>query len=256
MAIDLKDLTFTIPVKVDHDDRVRNLKTVMEFISHNFDTNIIICEQDGDKIPDLFKNYKFQYMNCARPDGMIHRTYQLNIMAKAATTPFIANYDADVLMKPQQYIDGMNILRSNQANFVIPYAGPCWDVNPQHHQKIFNEHSIDFINEPKNFGGLMNNNSVGGVLFWNKADFIKGGMENENFISWGFEDNERFARFQTLGYTLKRTGGILFHLNHHRTANSNHKHKFYQQNMQTFNKIRSMNKEQLLKEVSTWGWCK
>ena len=254
MTIDLKDLTITIPIKMDHDDRRRNLKTVMEYLTHNFDTNILICEQDSTEVPDLLKGYDFGYMTCSRTDGMIHRTYQLNIMAKAATTPYVANYDADVIVNPKQMIETMEMLR-NGATMVLPYAGPCWDVNAQHHQKIFDEKSVEFIKDPKQFGGLMNNNSVGGALFWNRDNFIKGGMENEKFISWGFEDNERFARFNTLGYQVERASGFLLHLNHYRTPNSNHKHKFYANNQSMYNKIKGMNKAQLLNEIKTWKWC-
>ena len=254
MTIDLKDLTITIPIKLDHDDRRRNVKTVMEFLSHNFDTNIIIHEQDTNEIPELLKDYKFEYMNSSRSDDLIHRTKQLNDMAKAAKTPFIANYDADVLMKPEQYVESMEMLR-NGSTMVLPYEGPCWDVNPQHHQKIFDTKSVDFIEDPKLFGGLMNINSVGGALLWNKESFIKGGMENQNFISWGFEDNERFARFSKLGHKVDRAKGILLHLNHFRTPNSNHKHKFYANNMALFNKIKKMSKDQILAEVKTWDWC-
>ena len=256
MAIDLKDLTITIPVKLEHDDRKRNLKTVMEFLTHNFETNIIICEQDSNEVPELLKGFDFHYMKTTRDDGFIHRTHQLNIMAKEAKTPFVANYDADVLMKPAQYVEGMSFLRSGEVSMVIPYAGPCWDINASHHKRIVDENSVDFIEPPKNFGGLMNQNSVGGVLFWNKKDFISGGMENEHFISWGFEDNERFDRFPKLGYRMKRASGILFHLNHHRTPNSSPKHKFYQKNLAEYNRIKGMDKQKLLNEVKSWTWCK
>lgn len=252
--IDLKDLTITIPIRIDHDDRIRNLRVVMEFITNNFDTNIIICEQDSKEIQTILKDYTFDYIKTSRSDGLIHRTKQLNAMAHAAKTPYIANYDADVLMDPKQYMEGIQLLRENKASIVIPYAGPCWDVLPKFHQKIFDEKSVSFIDDPKKFGGLMNNNSVGGVLFWNKEHFIKGGMENERFISWGFEDNERFARFKTLGYPLVRTGGILLHLNHHRTPNSNEKHPHYHKNMNEFHRIRNMPKDTLLREVETWSW--
>ncbi|MFW6130641.1 MAG: galactosyltransferase-related protein [Atribacterota bacterium] len=227
----------------------------MEFITHTFNTNIIICEQDTEEVPSILKGYTFDYIKTERSDGLIHRTRQLNIMAHASKTPYIANYDADVLMKPKQYIDGMELLRKNEASIVIPYAGPFWDVNTEHHNRIMNEKSVDFIDDPKKFGGLMNKNSVGGVILWDREHFINGGMENEKFISWGFEDNERFIRFRTLGYELKRTDGILLHLNHHRTSNSNHKHKFYHNNLNEYNRIRSLDKVHIRQEVNSWKWC-
>ena len=40
--IDLKDTTFIIPVKIESDDRLRNVITVCCFLLENFDTKVII----------------------------------------------------------------------------------------------------------------------------------------------------------------------------------------------------------------------
>ena len=40
---DLKDkLTFLIAAKVDHEDRIRNIRTTLSYLRHNFDADIII----------------------------------------------------------------------------------------------------------------------------------------------------------------------------------------------------------------------
>ncbi len=254
--IDLQDLTITIPIKIDHPDRSRNLKIVVDFISRNLNTNIIVCEQDTEEVPSLLKDYDFQYLKNKRNDNMIHRTYQLNYMAKESTTPYIANYDADVLVKPEFYLESVKLLRQKKASIVIPYAGPCYDIPVSFHKQILDTGSLDCVGDVTKTGGMMNPNALGGALFWDKNDFIKGGMENEKFISWGFEDNERFSRFKKLEYKLIRTSGNLYHLNHHRTPNSNHTHPFYHRNMNEFHRIDKMNKQQIINEVKTWGWCK
>jgi hypothetical protein len=254
--IELKDLTITIPVKIDHPDRSRNLKIVVDFLTRNLNTNIIVCEQDTEEVPNILKGYDFKYLTHKRSDNLIHRTFQLNYMAKAADTPFIANYDADVLVLPDLYHHSVNLLREGKASLVLPYAGPCYDVPVRYHDAILESGSLDCVGDITKTGGLMNPNSVGGAIFWNKDDFIKGGMENERFISWGFEDNERFYRFNTLGYPLLRSPGNLYHLNHFRTPNSNHTHKFYNNNKSEYDRIRRMNRMQLQNEVSTWDWCR
>jgi predicted glycosyltransferase involved in capsule biosynthesis len=252
--IDLLDTTFTIPIKIEHSDRERNLKIVVDYISATFNTNIIICEQDTDVAPELLKEYSIQYIKTSRDDGLIHRTRQLNIMAKMANTPFIVNYDADVLLLPNQIIESIKALKENKKVIVSPYGGPCYDVPTRFHSRILEEKSLEFIDIKH--CGLMNPNSVGGAVFWNKDEFIDGGMENERFISWGYEDNERFSRYKKLGYNLVRIPGVLYHLNHHRTPNSNHQHKFYTNNQSLFNKIDRMSKQQLVDEINTWSWKK
>ena len=44
--IDLKDTTFIIPVKIESDDRLRNVITVCCFLLENFDTKVILKEVD------------------------------------------------------------------------------------------------------------------------------------------------------------------------------------------------------------------
>jgi len=61
------------------------------------------------------------------------------------------------------------------------------------------------------------------------------GGENEDFLAYGPEDNERYFRFTTLGYNSGVIDGKVFHLEHFRGDNSspsnphfNHNHKLYE----------------------------
>ena len=48
MKKDLKDTTFILPVKIESDDRLRNVITVCCFLLENFDTNVILKEVDKE----------------------------------------------------------------------------------------------------------------------------------------------------------------------------------------------------------------
>ena len=48
--IDLKDVTFTIPVNVEHSDRKENIELAIKHLTNNFDTNIIVGEQGSNKL--------------------------------------------------------------------------------------------------------------------------------------------------------------------------------------------------------------
>jgi len=48
--IDLKDTTFIIPVKIESDDRLRNVITVCCFLLENFDTKVILKEVDTQNL--------------------------------------------------------------------------------------------------------------------------------------------------------------------------------------------------------------
>ena len=50
MKIDLKDTTFIIPVRIESQDRLRNVITVCCFLLETFDTKIILKEIDQTSV--------------------------------------------------------------------------------------------------------------------------------------------------------------------------------------------------------------
>jgi hypothetical protein len=149
----------------------------------------------------------------------------------------------------------VKVLRENKFDMVYPYDGRFIDLIEPHITNIQNSLSIEKLT-PAN-GNLIHPNSVGGAIFWNKSKFIEGGMENERFLSWGFEDDERKHRFGILGYRICRVEGACYHLSHPRSPNSaNTNHQAYYNNEVEFNRIRSLPKDALKQQISTWGWAK
>lgn len=256
--INLKDVTFTIPIRIDTAERKRNLRTTVHYLNAHFDTNIMICEESAvAQVPDLLKDLpvKYSYMHIKTDNPLMHRTKLLNIMAKSATTPYIANYDADVLLKDAQYVAAVNLLRENHADMVYPYNGRFMDILGPVLDKAINHLSVEHVQEQE--GNLLHPMSLGGAVIWNKEKFLESGLENENFISWGWEDNERITRAQKLGYRVARVDGCLFHMHHPPSQNSaNASHPQYFKNEQEFHKVYRMSKQELRNYVNSWGWLK
>ena len=48
MKTDLTNATFIIPIRIESDDRLRNVVTSIAFLVENFDTNIIVKEVDKE----------------------------------------------------------------------------------------------------------------------------------------------------------------------------------------------------------------
>ena len=48
--IDLKSCTFIIPVRIESEDRMRNVITVLCYILENFDTKVILKEVDTESV--------------------------------------------------------------------------------------------------------------------------------------------------------------------------------------------------------------
>jgi hypothetical protein len=251
MKRDLSDTTFTIPVRIDHPDRLRNLTIVVNYLKHHFRTNIIIGESDKEpKLKNIFPNCGYIFYE--DESELFHRTKILNDLARASTTPVIANYDADILADPTKIEEAVNLIRMREADMVYPYGGNFRNVIGDNITKVKAHLSISMLNESNTQD--IHPSSFGGAILWNKYSFIENGMENERFISWGLEDNERFERAKKLGLKVFRVSGILYHLDHWRGNNSHWTHTMYKNNEQEYVKQRNMNKDELRKYIQTWEW--
>jgi hypothetical protein len=256
---DIRDVTFNIPVKIDQPDRLRNLSIVMGYLNKYFKTNIILSEMDeSSKLNDLFKDISFKHVFMKTSSPYFHRTMMLNYMAKVSTTPIIVNYDCDILLTPDQIVEAVNKIRFFGEEMVFPYDGNFYDVQPQYIDLIKNNLAIETISTRTMCKNLRpEGDSVGGVIFWKKSKFMEIGMENENFISWGFEDTERYERAKKLNVKIYRGNGGLIHLHHNSSLNSaNASHPFYLQNENEYKKVNQMSPDTLLNYVKTWAWAK
>lgn len=258
MKADLKDVTFLLPCKLEGEDRKRNLKIVVDYLFHHFDTNIIVNEQDTREVPTLLKEHekKFTYMPTERADGVIHRTKQLNDMCKAATTPVVVNCDIDVLLERDAYLVARDQIVSGNFDIVLPYNGKCFDVPKPYHPEIIKSNKVNFI-PPSKCRLMYLDKSVGGMLFFDRKKYIEGGLENERFICWGYEDNERIERFvKKLGYRITKLSNNMYHLQHGSCKNSGPGTKFVAANQAEFSRIKSLTPEGLKNEIKNWPWIK
>lgn len=247
--LNLSDITFTIPVQYDHVDRKKNLALCVCMLQHHFTTNITVMENRGD----MFASHEehCDYRQSEHP--VFHRTRMLNDMAKEATTEFVANWDADVVIPPLQIWKMVDALRKS-ADMVFPYDGRFaripripWFV------KLECFMDIGIVGDTR-FNGMEANAavSVGGAVAWNREAFLKAGGENENFISFGAEDQERVVRAETLGLRIDRIGGCLFHVNHYVGPDSSTRNPYFHHNREEFEKVKGMDKEELINYIETW----
>lgn len=251
--LDLSDVTFTIPVKLDHEDRRKNLNLSLCLLQRDFNANYIVGEQGGNHFEYIGQWAKYvQY-----PYEQFHRTRMLNEMAKLAETKFIVNWDADMICPPLQLYLAVERLR-NGADMVYPYDGSFARVpRLQWFKKIEKMLDIGIVGDtPFNGkrGGPMPTSSVGGAVLFNKQSFIQGGMENEYMISYAPEDCERYDRFNMLGFRVDRVTGTIYHMDHFIGPDSSGRQPLFKANKAELEKIRAMDKKQLWEYVSTWPW--
>jgi len=260
--IDLSKATFIIPLKIDSDDRVRNIITILCFILKKFKTNVILKEVDGRKI---FQDYalpqikefvgndikQLTYIFEQSEDPVFYRMKILNEMINDSNTEVVINYDCDVLMKPEAYKKCYDLILNKTYDMIYPYGfGP-------YQKQIYADDDMvsNFLNENFDFSILEKKSNIydaqyGHVQFFDRETYINGGMENENFRGSSPEDKERYFRFTTLGYNVGRIDNYVYHLEHSRGPNSwpvsYQKNPYMKKNLDLWENLQKLNKNELI----------
>ena len=134
--IDLKDTTFIIPVRIESDDRLRNVITVCCFLLENFDTKVILKEVDtksvfkesalpqiSEYVEDSIKN--LTHVHQVPDDSVFYRMRYLNEMLSMVETDVVANYDSDVLLPIDTYVKAQEMCKG-EYDLVYPYGQGMW----------------------------------------------------------------------------------------------------------------------------------
>lgn len=251
---DATDLTFTIPVMFDHTDRIENLEACLKYITHHFNTNIIVTEQGTTKhFDEVAKKYGAQYVFTKTASKAFERTKMLNQMAVMATTPYIANWDCDVIIRKQQILATLGLLR-NGVDMVYPYDGLFHRMKRDLLRDFLADLSVISFDDADKRPIEFEQTSYGGAVLFNKQIFIKGGMENQNMVSYGPEDYERYERFTKLGFKVERVNGPLYHIEHFIGENSNGDNPYFKHNWAEYENIKSLRAGALEAYIETWPW--
>jgi len=238
--IDLSNATFIIPLRIESEDRLRNIITVLCFLLGNFDTKIIVKEVDKSSV----------FIEEVIPQ--IHE-----FLGKDSHITHIFEKSDDPVFYRMHILNEMN----KECDVIYPFGSG----NYQKQIHATDELVSDFLNNDFDFSILDRKSNIwssdfGWVQFFNRQVYIDGGMENENFKGSSPEDKERFYRFTTLGYNVGRINNLIYHLEHSRGSNSwptsMHGNPYMRNNLELWETIQKMNREQLLEYYSTQSYLK
>jgi len=255
MRTDLSDkLTILIAAKADSEDRLINLGITLDYINYHFNVPIILSEQDTEpKLKQICEEKNVQHI-FYETNEFFNRQRGVNICAREVTTPVIAHYDADILLKPQQIKAAVKAVLDKSADLVYPYDGHFYDIPKEYHSQIVETNDLNCVNLEK--CTLFNPHSVGGVVIFDREHYWKCGGANENFKGLGYEDNEINERFKKLGSKIVRTQWPLYHLTHERKDTSFNHNPHLELNKEEYFRIANMSNDILLEEVTNWSWAK
>lgn len=256
----LSSVTFIIPVRIESADREFNFLRVIQYLCDNFITKIIIKESDSgeSKVKELLK--RINHVECEivhifehTDDPIFHRTRLLNEMLMQVKTPVTVNYDIDVFMRPEAHIEAADAIIDGGYDLVYPYAkGEGNELFGKAQRAVFfpdkqNYNGEDLFNEKyhKAWSSL-----CGHCQFFKTKSYIEGGMENEEFISYGAEDVERMERFIRMGYKVNWLPNAIYHLEHSRGLNSNQTNPHFNKNEELYRETITLSKEQLIEKYN------
>lgn len=248
--IDLKEATFIIPIGIESNDREINTFITISYLCKHLNTNIIIYEFDNtSKVEGILNridkgNTSIKHIFKSKDQSLFHRTKFLNEMLVLVETPVVINYDVDILLEPFVYRKCVDKIISGQ-DLVYPYF---WGDS----QKRIYYKGRDKIKESLDLSILDNDDTdtvrseYGHCQFFNTNSYKKGGMENELFVSYAPEDQERGYRFKTLGYNVEWSDDLVYHIEHTRGENSSSANPMMRHNNDLFKMIKSLNRESLI----------
>ena len=168
-------------------------------------------------------------------------------------TPDVANYDCDILLPKTSYAYAINLIKNGTPRedgstyypkCVYPYGLGTFQA--QIHTD--DDEISEFINSKFDFEKFQKwrpyDAKYGFVQFFDTEEYRRLGGENEGFIAYGYEDDERYHRFNTCS-TVARMNENVFHLEHKRTSNSWFNNPHIEANRSLWEKLMSCEKPEL-----------
>jgi GT2 family glycosyltransferase len=247
----LDDVTIMIPYNIDTKDRTTNLKLLLEYLNKNYETNILVAEQNTEceMLKTFVENGFCKRLSVNTGDEKLnYKTKLMNELVKASGTSIVIQWDVDCYISPEKVLKGVELIRKNKEQFILPFDGKCYNVRKNNFEAFFNS-ELDH-----NKMDLYSTTSCGGVFIFNKKSLIEIGMYNEKLKGWSYDDDFLRILILKLGYKIERLTGSIYHLEHDRNENSSSRNPYYNVNQELVVKLSKQTKEELLSEIKTWDW--
>lgn len=230
MMHDLDGLTILFHVRIDTEERARNLKIITDYYRNNFTNykNIFIEDDRLMNVPDIIELTESDTYVFAKSTDQWQKCASFNKGIVLAKSDIIAFHDLDAIIPPEQLLEAISQLTNDKgAGLVYPYNGLFLCVNKQIKDYFATTLDVKDITRyfPKNLqvnsndGNVLvgSRSSVGGCVLGRRDNIIKANGYNPCFKGWGYEDNEFPRRVHVLGYSVSKLNSptaALWHLPH------------------------------------------
>lgn len=251
------DLTYIMPCRIESEDRLKNVITSVSYLLKSFpDAKVLVKEVDTKStfkfraLPEIKKivsTDKLTHVFEENSDNLFHKTRILNDLIMMTDTSVICSHDVDVVYPIRSHLLAYESILSGNMDVVYPYGCGVWQYQVDYPMDVFQ----NFIQSEHDLNSLEPNcrtesSTIGWTQFYHRDAVVKGGLWNEEFISWGAEDCEFYYRFNALGYKVGRIEGPIWHFEHGRTHNSHYNNPKFMQNHNLWQTLRETPREKLI----------
>lgn len=254
-GIDMNYVTFIIVVRIDSNERSKNLDMAINFLAQKSNVYIQILEVDFVqryklKFDAPYIEYRFVHDNAP----VFYRAKYINALLKEAKTLVVCIWDIDMIIREEQLDKSISEIQNGNAAMSIPYDGHLYYLSSKDTIMYRMNQSIDYLESCKEKADYYSIRSVRGCYLVNRYIYLKSGGENIHLYGWGMDDVERVKRMEILGYPVFYAKGPSFHLYHQRQNMTG----FYDPSWEAKNrnellKVCSLSRNDLCLYVESWN---
>ena len=259
------DLTFLIPTRIETEDRLKNIISSVSYLLKHLDAKVIVKEVAPHPtfkhraVPEIRKysdDHNLTYLYEETQEPLFCKSKVLNDLIVAADTEVVANYDADCILPLDAYHQAYSAIKHNTLDVVYPYQCGIYQWKANYNMDIYNQFVQTLSTDVLDKSRTLSNSTIGWSQFIRRQTYIDSYMMNENFVSWGCEDDEFYFRMSTLGLRIGRTNNYVYHLEHSRTHNSWFSSPKFNDNWTLWNTIKTFDKEKVVEYYEGQNYLK
>lgn len=249
------DLSFLIPTRIETEDRLRNITSSVSYLLKHVPAKVLVKEVSPNPIfrenaiPEIEKyvdTSNLVYFYEETKDPLFCKSKVLNDLIVLSDTKVVANYDADCILPINSYRIAYEIIDTDRADVVYPYGCGVYQWKAEYgsviYERFVNSLDTSVLDEQK----TLSTSTIGWTQFISRERYINSFMMNENFVSWGCEDDEFFYRMSVLGNRIARIDDYVYHLEHSRTYNSWFSSPNFHNNWNLWNNIKTFDRNALI----------
>jgi hypothetical protein len=259
------DLTFLIPTRIETEDRLRNIISSVSYLLRHIPAKVLVKEVSSHPtfefgaVPEIKKyadisNLEYFYEESQEP--LFCKSKVLNDLIVAASTKVVANYDADCILPIDSYHKAYDAINEDKVDVVYPYGCGIYQWKASYSPEIYEIFVRTLDTSVLDQNKSISNSTIGWTQFVNRQKYIESYMMNENFISWGCEDDEFYYRMSVLGNRIGRIDNYVYHLEHSRTHNSWFSNPNFNNNYHLWNQIKTFDRNQLMRYYESQSYVK